>query len=79
MAASTPSCVAREHLIARAQIAHGNFQVEVNSFRRIKQRDENDSLCSDLEFSVNGGPTGRFNHESKNVQTITTSLVWKFH
>jgi outer membrane immunogenic protein len=34
---------------------------------------------ADVQFSVNGVPTGAFNHESKNVQTITTSLIWKFH
>jgi hypothetical protein len=32
---------------------------------------------ADLAFT--GSLTGAFNHESKNVQTITTSLVWKFH
>jgi outer membrane immunogenic protein len=34
---------------------------------------------ADLQFSVNGVPTNAFNHESKNVQTITTSMIWKFH
>jgi hypothetical protein len=34
---------------------------------------------ADLQFSVNGVPITAFNHESKNVQTITTSLIWKFH
>jgi outer membrane immunogenic protein len=34
---------------------------------------------ADLQFSVNGVPIPVFNHESKNVQTITSSLVWKFH
>jgi hypothetical protein len=34
---------------------------------------------ADLQFSVNGVPTTASNHESKNVQTITTSLIWKFH
>ncbi len=35
--------------------------------------------AADLQFFLNGAPTGQFLHESKNVQTITTSLVWKFH
>jgi outer membrane immunogenic protein len=36
--------------------------------------------AADLQFFFNGVPfTGIINHESKNVQTITTSLVWKFH
>ena len=34
---------------------------------------------ADLQFSVNGAPSIAFNRESKNVQTITSSLVWKFH
>jgi outer membrane immunogenic protein len=34
---------------------------------------------ADLQLSFDGIPTNVFNHESKNVQTITTSLVWKFH
>ena len=36
--------------------------------------------AANLAFSLNGAPDGGiFNHESKTVQTITTSLVWKFH
>ena len=36
--------------------------------------------AANLQFFFNGTPDpGVFNHESKNVQTITTSLVWKFH
>jgi outer membrane immunogenic protein len=35
---------------------------------------------ADLQASFNGvAQTGQFEHMSKNVQTITTSLVWKFH
>jgi hypothetical protein len=34
---------------------------------------------ADLQFFASGTPTGTFNHETKTVQTITTSLVWKFH
>jgi outer membrane immunogenic protein len=34
---------------------------------------------ADLPFSLGGVPENEFNHESKSVQTITTSLVWKFH
>ncbi len=34
---------------------------------------------ADLPFFRNGAPTIDFNHESKTVQTITTSLIWKFH
>jgi hypothetical protein len=36
--------------------------------------------AADLQFFLNGtSDAGVFNHESKNVQTITTPLVWKFH
>ncbi len=35
--------------------------------------------AADLQFFTDGAPSGLFNHESKTVQTITTSLVWKFH
>jgi hypothetical protein len=34
---------------------------------------------ADLPLSFDGVPENEFNHESKSVQTITTSLVWKFH
>jgi outer membrane immunogenic protein len=34
--------------------------------------------AADLQLS-GAGAVSVFTHESKNVQTITTSLVWKFH
>jgi outer membrane immunogenic protein len=34
---------------------------------------------ADLTLLLNGGPTVGIEHETKNVQTITSSLVWKFN
>jgi outer membrane immunogenic protein len=35
---------------------------------------------ADLQLSFDGVPEpGYIEHETKNVQTITTSLVWKFN
>ena len=35
--------------------------------------------ATDLQFSVAGMPIAFFDHQSATVQTITTSLIWKFH
>jgi hypothetical protein len=34
---------------------------------------------TDLQFSVSGMPIDFFDHQSATVQTITTSVIWKFH
>jgi hypothetical protein len=34
---------------------------------------------TDLQFSVSGMPIDFMDHQSATVQTITTSVIWKFH
>jgi outer membrane immunogenic protein len=60
----------------------GGTEVAVAAFPGLYWRSEYRYAAygsADVQFSVNGVPTNAFNHESKNVQTITTSLIWKFH
>jgi outer membrane immunogenic protein len=60
----------------------GGTEVAVAAFAGLYWRNEYRYAgyeSADLQFSFNGVPTTAFNHESKNVQTITTSLIWKFH
>lgn len=61
----------------------GGTEVAVGTFPGLYWRNEYrlaSYRAADLPFSAGGPPVaGSFNHESKSVQTITTSLVWKFH
>jgi outer membrane immunogenic protein len=60
----------------------GGTEVAVATFPGLYWRNEYRYAgygSADLQFSVNGVPSTAFNHESKSVQTITTSLIWKFH
>ena len=61
----------------------GGTEIAVAAFPGLYWRNEYrlaSYRAADLQLFSNGVPvTGFFNHESKSVQTITTSLVWKFH
>jgi outer membrane immunogenic protein len=79
--ASTPFALAAHTF--NGEFIGGGTEVAVLSVPGLYWRNEYRLAAyraADLQFFFNGATDhGVFNHESKSVQTITTSLVWKFH